>query len=232
MQEVPDSAAKKQHTDKSRSLLSQLRDRVLDGSYSPQEVIPEQALAEAFGVSRTPVREALKQLENEGLVEIRPRVGTFVRYPTRREIIELFQVKESLEGLAANLMAQRAPSTELEKLKQNLQESSDAISYEDPDTYARLVHEFHWTLVLGSYNQKLIEHYDRLMNQLTYHRLVLETVSVPGRIQQSIHEHEAVVTAISTQDPMGAELAMRNHVHASSRVVLSQPQTQPTGAER
>lgn len=231
MQESVYSEAKKPHADKSRSLLSQLRDRVLDGSYSPQEVIPEQALAEAFGVSRTPVREALKQLENEGLVEIRPRVGTFVRYPTRREIIELFQVKESLEGLAATLMAQRAPSGELEKLKQNLQESSDAISHEDPDTYARLVHEFHWTLVLGSYNQKLIEHYDRLMNQLTYHRLVLETVSVPGRIQQSIHEHEAVVEAISTQDPMGAELAMRNHVHASSRVVLSQPQAQRTAAE-
>lgn len=231
MQDKSDGADQRAPADKQQSLLSQLRNRILDGSYSPQEVIPEQALAEAFGVSRTPVREALKQLENEGLVEIRPRVGTFVRYPTRREIIELFQVKESLEGLAANLVAQRAPTAELDQLQQNLRESSAAIRQNDSATYARLVHEFHWRLVLGSHNQKLIEHYDRLMNQLTYHRLVLETVSVPGRIQQSNHEHEAVVAAIAAQDATGAELAMRNHVHASSRVVLFQPQTETTGIE-
>lgn len=231
MQQRSEEAARERHDDETRSLLSQLRDRVLDGSYSPQEILPEQALAEAFGVSRTPVREALKQLENEGLVEIRPRVGTFVRYPTRREIIELFQVKESLEGLAANLMGHRAPATEIEKLKHNLQESAVAISHEDNDGYARLVHEFHWTLVLGSHNQKLIEHYDRLMNQLTYHRLVLETVSVPGRSRQSNHEHESVVRAIEAKDALGAELAMRNHVHASSRVVLFQPEAQTAGSE-
>lgn len=231
MQDKPNDDHWRRPLEKDRTLLSQLRSRVLDGSYSPQEIIPEQALAETFGVSRTPVREALKQLENEGLVEIRPRVGTFVRYPTRREIIELFQVKESLEGLAASLVAQRAPVPELDKLRQNLSGSSAAILEEDSDTYARLVHEFHWTLVLGSQNQKLIEHYDRLMNQLTYHSLVLETVSVPGRIQQSVHEHEAVVAAIAAQDAMGAELAMRNHVHASSRVVLFHPQTETIGLE-
>lgn len=231
MQDRLSDADQRSPADKQQSLLSQLRHRILDGSYSPEEVIPEQDLAEAFGVSRTPVREALKQLENEGLVEIRPRVGTFVRYPTRREIIELFQVKESLEGLAANLVAQRAPTGEVDQLQQNLRESSIAIREDDADTYARLVHEFHWRLVLGSHNQKLIEHYDRLMNQLTYHRLVLETVAVPGRIQQSHHEHEAVVAAIAAQDATGAELAMRNHVHASSRVVLFQPQTETTGIE-
>src|SRR5699024_2189731 len=206
MQQKLKEAAQSRQPEKSRSLLSQLREQVLNGSYNPKEVIPEQALAETFGVSRTPVREALKQLENEGLVEIRPQVGTFVRYPTRREIVELFQVKESLEGLAASLVAQRTPSPELDQLKQNLVDASEAIGSEDAETYARLVHDFHWTLVLGSQNQKLIEHYDRLMNQLTYHRLVLETIAVPGRIRQSITEHEAVVEAIEARDPMGAEL--------------------------
>lgn len=203
-----------------QSLLSQLRDKILDGSYGPTEIIPEQGLAESFGVSRTPVREALKQLENEGLVKIRPRVGTFVRYPTRREVIELFHVKEALEGLAAKLTAQRAPCEELEKLRNNLNDSASAVARQDSEHYARLVHEFHWTLVMGSQNKKLIEHYDRLMNQLTYHRLVLKTVSIPGRPQQSNREHSAVVEAIKAQDPIGAELAMRNHVHASSQVVL------------
>src|SRR5699024_8053967 len=217
MQDRLSDADQRSPADKQQTLLSQLRHRILDGSYSPEEVIPEQALAEAFEVSRTPIREALKQLENEGLVEIRPRVGTFVRYPTRREIIELFQVKESLEGLAAQLLARRTPTVDLHKLKQNLHESSQAIALDNAETYARLVHDFHWTLMLGSQNQKLIEHYDRLMNQMTYHRLVLETIAVPGRLRQSRTEHAAVVAAREYRDSMGAEITMRKHAHTSTR---------------
>ena len=83
-------------------LLDRIRRLVLGGDFPPGAVVPEAFLAQEFDVSRTPIREALKQLQHEGLVEIRPKVGTFVREPTRREIIELFQLKESLEGLAAN----------------------------------------------------------------------------------------------------------------------------------
>src|SRR5688500_10178007 len=97
-------------------LLERLRRLVTSGTYPPGDPMPELVLAQEFGVSRTPIREALKQLENEGLVEIRPRVGTFVRTPTRREIVELFQLKESLEGLAANLLARRGPTSELATL--------------------------------------------------------------------------------------------------------------------
>ena len=198
------------------TLLDKLRRLVLSGEYPPGAPLPELFLAQEFDVSRTPVREALKQLENEGLVEIRPKVGTFVRVPTRREIVELFQLKESLEGLAANLLARRGPVPELGILSRNIETSERAERNGDSAGYAELVHEFHWTLVTGSDNSKLIEHYGRLMNQLAYHRIVLKTVERPARMRASIREHQSVLDAILDKDPTGAELAMRGHVNASS----------------
>ncbi|GAB3296287.1 GntR family transcriptional regulator [Pseudoclavibacter terrae] len=202
-------------------LLERLRRLVTSGTYPPGDPMPELVLAQEFGVSRTPIREALKQLENEGLVEIRPRVGTFVRTPTRREIVELFQLKESLEGLAANLLARRGPTSELATLSRNLDESDAAVHAGDTAEYARLVHEFHWTIVLGADNAKLAEHYERLMNQLAYHRIVLRTIERPGRLLASNHEHRAVVRSIVEKDAIGAEFAMRTHVEASSRAALA-----------
>ena len=202
------------------ALLDRIRWLVLSGSFLPGAVLPEAYLAEQFEVSRTPVREALKQLQQEGLVEIRPKVGTFVREPTRREIIELFQIKESLEGLAASLMARRGEVPELTVLRGNIADSEVAGRERDTEAYARLVHEFHWTIVHGADNLKLVEHYGRLMNQLAYQRLVLRTVEHPGRIAASTQEHRAVLEMIEHKDPFGAESAMRNHVYATCREAL------------
>lgn len=203
------------------SLLEKVRAHVLGLGYEPGSLIPEAALASEFNVSRTPIREVLKQLEIEGLVEIRPRVGTFVRRPTRRELIELFQLKESLEGLGASLMAWRGSIPELAVLERNLDQSDAAVAAGDSDAYAELVHEFHWTLMRGADNLKLLEAYERLMNQLAYHRLVTSSLADPDRLAASTREHRAVVEAIRAKDPVGAEFAMRHHVHASSRVTLT-----------
>ncbi|WP_035742932.1 GntR family transcriptional regulator [Arthrobacter sp. MA-N2] len=201
-------------------LLERIRRLVLGGEFPPGALLPEAYLAQEFEVSRTPVREALKQLQQEGLVEIRPKVGTFVREPTRREIVELFQLKESLEGLAASLLARRGDVSELSVLRRNLRDSDEAVLTGDKEAYARLVHEFHWTIVRGSDNFKLYEHYERLMNQLAYQRLVVRTVEHPGRIAASTREHHAVLEMIENKDPFGAESAMRNHVYATSREAL------------
>ncbi|MBT2523062.1 GntR family transcriptional regulator [Arthrobacter sp. ISL-28] len=207
------------------ALLDRIRNLVLSGEFPPGANLPEAYLAQEFDVSRTPVREALKQLQHEGLVEIRPKVGSFVREPTRREIIELFQLKESLEGLAASLLARRGEVRELGILRRNLDDSEAAAQSRDKEAYARLVHEFHWAIVRGSDNFKLVEHYERLMNQLAYQRLVLRTVEHPGRIAASTQEHRAVLKMIEHKDPFGAESAMRNHVFASSREALATDST-------
>ncbi len=208
-------------------LLGRLRDLVLSGEYGPGTSLSEVKLAELFEVSRTPVREALKQLQVEGLVEIRPKVGTFVRQTTRREIIEMFELKEVFEGMAARLMAQRHPAEQLEILDRNVHKSELALAAGDIDAYPPLVHEFHETLLVGADNRKLVAHYRTLMNQLAYHRLVVKTVAHPGRLARSIAEHRQVATLIDEKDGVSAELAMRGHVANSAREVLVDLLAQP-----
>ncbi|GAA0196345.1 GntR family transcriptional regulator [Glutamicibacter creatinolyticus] len=203
--------------DSEMPLLSRLRQMIVTGVVQPGDMLAETALAQDFDVSRTPIREALKQLEREGLVEVRPRVGSFVRKPTQREIHEMFELKESFEGLAAGLLARRGPVPELEQLKENVVYSRQAVERGDIELYSQLVHEFHSTLVAGADNRKLSEHYDLLMNQLAYHRIVSQTLSLPGRLQNSVGEHQAVIDALSSKDPLAAELVMRRHVASSSQ---------------
>jgi DNA-binding GntR family transcriptional regulator len=220
----------------SLTLLERLRDLILGGDFQPGTALSEFRLAEHFEVSRTPVREALKQLQVEGLVDIRPKVGTFVRRMTRREIVEMFEVKEILEGMAARLMARRGALPEWDLLDANLVRSEAAARREDTTAYAPLVHEFHELLVTGSDNQKLAEHYRTLMNQLAYHRLVVSSVAHPGRLAESVAEHRRVFELITEKDGVGAELAMRDHVSRSAREVLTElpplPSTGPHGSTR
>src|SRR3712207_246614 len=100
-------------------VIQEMRRRIISGEIPADEALSELTLADEFGVSRTPVREAFKQLQTEGLVEIRPRVGAFVTTPSRREITELFEMKELLEGAAARLLAQRGRVPELDRLEEN-----------------------------------------------------------------------------------------------------------------
>ena len=202
-------------------VIAELRRRIISGELQPDVNLSELALAEDFGVSRTPVREAFKQLQTEGLVEIRPRVGTFVTSPSRREITELFEMKELLEGAAARLLAQRGRVPELDRLEQNLREADAAVERDDTARYAELVQEFHDLLIVGSDNRKLEAHYRTLMNQLAYPRLVTTSLSQPGRPAQSDQEHHRVVELIAAKDGDSAERVMREHVRASRQAVLA-----------
>lgn len=202
-------------------VISELRDRIITGELDPGTSLSEIVLAEAFGVSRTPVREALKQLQTEGLVEIRPRVGTFVSAPSRREITELFQMKELLEGAAARLLAERGRVPELDALEENLVQADAAVAAQDQARYAELVHEFHDLVMRGSDNVKLADHYQMLMNQLAYHRLVHTSLSQPGRPSRSDSEHHRVLELILAKDGDGAEGVMREHVRSSRRALMA-----------
>ncbi|WP_219635536.1 GntR family transcriptional regulator [Nocardioides ungokensis] len=202
-------------------VISEMRRRIIAGEIEPGVNLSELALAEEFGVSRTPVREALKQLQTEGLIEIRPRVGTFVTSPSRREITELFEMKELLEGAAARLLAQRGRVPEIDQLEENLRQADRAVARDDRDRVAELVQEFHDLLIIGADNSKLEAHYRTLMNQLAYSRLVATSLSQPGRPVQSDREHHHVLELIIAKDGDSAERVMREHVRASRRALLT-----------
>jgi DNA-binding GntR family transcriptional regulator len=213
-------------------VIEAMRERIISGELEPGTSLSEIALAEAFGVSRTPVREALKQLQTEGLVEIRPRVGTFVTAPSRREINELFEMKALLEGAAARLLAQRGSVPELDLLRDNLKQADAAVAADDRERYAHLVQDFHDLLIRGADNAKLQGHYRTLMNQLAYQRLVKTSLGQPGRPMQSDAEHHHVVELIEAKDGDAAERVMRDHVRASHRALMSGLDSTDHAAER
>ncbi|WP_046730053.1 GntR family transcriptional regulator [Streptomyces humi] len=219
----PSGRARKplQQTSMQARVAEELRQMIITGELPPRSGLSEMALSETFGVSRTPIREALKQLQIEGLVEVRPRVGTFVAVPSRREITELFQMKELLEGAAARLLAFRGNVPELARLRENMREADEAVRGGDAEGYARLVHEFHDLIVTGADNTKLEAHYRTLMNQLAYARLVRTSLARPGRLTESDHEHHRVLDLITAKDGDGAERVMREHVRRSHQALMA-----------
>lgn len=197
-----------------------VRTRITAGEFPSGAALSEAALAEEYGVSRTPVREALKQLQTEGLIEIRARVGSFVKSPSRREINELFFMKELLEGAAARLLAQRGAVPELEALRENTRRADAAVASGDAAAYAKLVDEFHSLIIAGADNEKLAQHYRMMMNQLAYPLLVQTSLTRPGRLTESEHEHHRVLDIILSKDGSTAERIMREHVRASRQALL------------
>jgi DNA-binding GntR family transcriptional regulator len=197
-----------------------LRRMIISGEIAPETRLSEYALAASYGVSRTPVREALKQLQVEGLVNVVPRVGTFVAQASHRELNELTLIKEMLEGLAARQLAQTRSPAVLGELRTNIDASHAAVDAGDHEQYAALVLQFHQALVNGSENSKLIAHHRIMMNQLAYGRLVRRSLSQPGRLKRSLSEHDLVVELIEAGDPDGAEMAMRDHVAAAHRALM------------
>ncbi|MGZ9810179.1 GntR family transcriptional regulator [Pseudoroseicyclus sp. H15] len=201
-------------------MTDELRQQIIGGKIVPGRALSEAALAEEFNVSRTPIREALKQLQAEGLVVIRPKVGTFVSAPSRLEVNELFEVKEILEGAAARLFATRGDIPELALLRENVRQSDEAVESGDLDRYVELVHEYHDLIMRGAGNSKLMQVYKFLMNQLLHSQFVHLTVRSSGRAPQSDHEHASILDVIEARDAATAERLMRDHVRASHHVLM------------
>jgi DNA-binding GntR family transcriptional regulator len=218
---TPERPAKLRRVTTADAIFDRLYNDIVSLRMRPGMALQEKRIAEEFGVSRTPVRETFKQLQTEGLVEIRPRVGTFVTTPSRREITELFEMKELLEGAAARLLAQRGRVPEVELLEENLRQADQAVAADDKARYAELVEEFHNLLIAGADNNKLEAHYRTLMNQLAYARLVNTSLSQPGRPLQSDREHHHVLDLIVAKDGDSAERVMREHVRASRQALLA-----------
>ncbi|WP_328634518.1 GntR family transcriptional regulator [Streptomyces sp. NBC_00356] len=210
-----------QQTSMQAKVAEELRRMIISGELPPRSSLSEMTLSQTFGVSRTPIREALKQLQIEGLVEVRPRVGTFVSVPSRREITELFQMKELLEGAAARLLAFRGNVPEVERLAANMSAADEAVRAGDSEQYEKLVHDFHELIMVGADNSKLEAHYRTLMNQLAYARLVRTSLSQPGRLTESDHEHHRVLDLIRARDGDGAERVMREHVRRSHQALMA-----------
>jgi DNA-binding GntR family transcriptional regulator len=179
------------------------------GDFAPGEKLEEVALAQRFGVSRTPVREALHQLSAAGLVDSRPRRGAFVASVTPERLIEMFEVMAELEAYAAKLAARRlTPEAEAEIVEAH--RACKAALGKDPDAYYYENERFHFAIFHASRNGFLIEQASALHRRLKpYRRLQLR---VRNRVAASFAEHEAIVAAIRSGKAKKAATLIRDHI--------------------
>ncbi|WP_128376199.1 GntR family transcriptional regulator [Streptomyces cavernae] len=190
--------------------LAQLRQAILRGDMAPAQRLVENELAEQFGVTRASIRAALIDLAAEGLVERIRNRGSRVRVVTVEEAVAITECRMVLEGLCAAKAAVEASDEQLTELADLGAAMSKAVADGEPVTYSELNQELHARIRQFSGQQVAVELLDRLNAQLVRHRFQLALR--PGRPQQSLSQHLAMIEAIRSRDPQAAEAAARAHL--------------------
>lgn len=197
----------------SEAVFRSLRRALRIGLYRPGDRLREEEVAQRLKVSRTPVREALGRLMAKGFVEPGSGRGLIVRSLDTAEVLELYAMREILEGAAARLAAQHASQPETDALV-DLEESFEA-STDDPAEMARLNRAFHETIFRAARNRYLDSALQELQDGIAL--LGATTFSVPERPSTAAEEHRALIEAITARDPDRAEKIARTHIQAALR---------------
>ncbi|HEY9095755.1 MAG TPA: GntR family transcriptional regulator [Hydrogenophaga sp.] len=215
----------------------QLEDDIVNGRMRPGEQVQIEALMARFAVSRTPVREALQQLEISGLVEVLPKRGTFVAKVGIAALVHMFEVMAELEAMCARLAARRAPEDTLAGIRDALEACEREAISNDANAYYYENERFHGLIYQACGNPFLVQQTQALKNRLKpYRRLQLR---MRNRIQQSLNEHREIVRAMEAGDAEAAAMAARDHVliqgqRFSDFVSLAEPpaatEARPSGA--
>jgi len=204
---------------KTDAVYKTLQDSIVDGTLSPGERLVEKDLTEKFGVSKTPVREALARLKQDGLIEGTLYQGVSVIRISRKDVVEIYDLREALEGMAAGKVAERITPDRAERLRSLIQLSEECVRKGAAAEYAHLDMEFHNLLRTFSENERLCY----MMRSLDYQsRILLKTsLNLPKRGPEvSLNEHKKIVEAILVHDTSVAEQMAREHVKNASRAVL------------
>lgn len=200
------------------SVYQKLRDHIIFGSFKPGQRLAEEQLAEQMGVSRTPVREALLRLEQEGLIQMLPRQGAVVRRLSLEEARQVYEVRALLEGLAARLAVQHMTPQALSAIREALDASFEVM--EQQDTRRLVIHNnhFHDLIVETARNVVLKKILNLLRTQVNLLRITLWS-TFPDRLEQTLREHERIYEAMAAGDEDGAEQAAREHIIHSWEVM-------------
>lgn len=210
-----------------------LEEAIIKGDYPPESKLDEVALAKAFGISRGPVREAIRRLEGKKLVERVPHVGARVASLHPGDLADLLHVREALEGMACRLATERMSDDELEGLEQLIEGHAKDDPLKAGDSYYQRPgdFDFHFRIIQGSRNAKLIE---MLCDDLYYLLRVYRyrSSSRKGRALEALREHREVVAAMKARDAEGAEAAMRAHLRKALQSIQEKAVPDETGSGR
>jgi GntR family transcriptional regulator, rspAB operon transcriptional repressor len=196
----------------------ELKEAIVALKLPPGQPLREAALAEQLGVSKTPIREALSRLQQEGLAETTSFKGAVVTGYSRQDLVEIYELREMLESSAVRLAAQSMSDADRARLDQICTDSRALWDGSDPDRLAALIAEFDVVLYDQVRNGRIRALIGNLGAHLT--RIGQLTAEIPGRVQTSVDEHEKIVEAIAARDPDLAEQRMREHIHSVRDVQL------------
>ena len=187
-----------------------LRKEILEGELHPGERLMELHLADRLDVSRTPIREAIRMLELEGLVTMVPRRGAFVSDISAKSLIDVLEVRRALEELAAELAAKRISKEQLRKLEEAVAMFEKRIREGDINEMARADEEFHYVILEATGNAKLMQLLAGFREQMyRYRAAYLRHESVHEELTE---EHRSILAALSSHDEKAAVKAMREHI--------------------
>ena len=187
-----------------------LRQAILKGEMAPGERLMEIQLAKKLGVSRTPIREAIRKLELEGLVIMIPRKGAEVAGITEKALRDVLEVRRSMEELAMELAVARMQEKDIKALEAARIEFREALSSSDMIRIAQADEKFHDVIYAGTYNDKLVQILNNLRDQIYRYRL--EYIKDTGKRQLILIEHENILNAVKTRNVELGKRAMREHI--------------------
>ncbi|MFY9417076.1 MAG: GntR family transcriptional regulator [bacterium] len=191
-------------------IYTEIRDKIIAGEYKTGDNLVELKLAEEYGVSRTPIREALLQLEQEGLVRYEPNRGVVVLGISNQDIQDIYVIRRLIEGVAAYWAASRATPEELESIAEVVDLIEFYTGKGDIEHITELDVKFHNLILEASKSRPLKQALGSFMHYIQ--RARTKSLKVPGRPEESLKEHKAILAALQARDPEKAQEAMTQHV--------------------
>jgi DNA-binding GntR family transcriptional regulator len=201
-----------------------MRLAILEGRYVPGERIYEAEVAHALGVSRNPVREAVRRLQQDGLLDVRAHYGIYVTRIPAEEIDDIYRIRAALEGTAAGFAAARMSDHDIGELEAIVAEQQQAVAAAEalpraPVSVVQADH-FHHAIHVGANSPRLLAMLEQLYAQVTHFRNL--TLRLPGRAAVSAAGHAEILRAMQARDADGAEMLMRAHIDDARHALLRQ----------
>lgn len=214
----------KRHVEKHLTLreriLETIRDAIMSGALKPGEKVAEPELAARFGISRTPIREAFRQLESEGYLTVIPRKGALVAAFSAKDVEEFYAIKSILEGYAARKACSRLSIKEIDKLEGINEKLRDIAREGDVRNFFKVHNHFHDLFIRGAGNEKLHDMISGLLQK--FQRLRLASLSKPGRMLISVEEHEKIIDAFRKRDAVLAEMLVQKNAEYGGKVLIEE----------
>ena len=195
-----------------------LREKLLSGEIPPHEHLIEAKIAMEIGTSRTPVREALHNLEFEGLIESIPRVGYIVKLISEEEVAEICEIRATIEGLAASWAMGKAQEKLVAELGKNISISEDRVSKGEVRAFVDMDAQFHEIISKHSGSQRLLELAQTLRRHMLRYRI--QSIYTVDNVLRAIEGHKGVLRAIEKQDLEKVHQAIRHHMEQSKKDIL------------